>query len=807
MNDFIFSNNNCHALKRLAQNDLKFHKLATILSACIIVLSTSLMAVIFTVLINDALSQTNSAPYHAMYRSVNAKVQSMLSSDDDFETVGFYKNLGCEITTDGRTDISYMDASTLTFMGFHILNGTLPQKEQEVLVSKRYLNMKHLSVGDTFDFSYVDAFTHKERTYNFTICGTIENKSQESGKQFCILCSDEFRIANAQSIDASELSQFSTQSPDSIDVLVLLNADKNKMSALDKEDFLKEKGLSLGLESFNIILNTRYIEGFTLEGSVLIGIILFSLFLMFASSFVIYSIFYISVVSSIQMYAQLISLGTTKKQLQQFLRIQGNILSYRFITIGMLLSLLLCILMSGTKWLMYDIPIILFSGLLIFIVIKFALRKPAKILSSISPIEGMKYTGSITAKKHKILKHITPITLAKNNLTVHKRKNRMSIVSLSISGSLMISLTILIFSINLPAMLLQSFPLNEDFQLGIQMDNFYERFPLVIQNNPLAGEIETEIQSLPGVTKIVKDECLITRLVDPKIMFDTPEDNVEILNSLSDELLSNVSELVSGSLDYNDIGSNGIVLNKYRSDRSNINYNDLKVGDSLSFEFDVDGNTFERSLKIVGIAYFPSTGLFYTTPAVIQSISPYDNISHLSIFCDKESRSAVKESLENLVSGNPDLNLKIYADEYTTIKRFVRVTMNSLYGICAFVIIFGLLNMINMLINSAISRKKEFALLQAVGMTNSQLRQMLYSEGIHISLRSACIATVAGILLGRLFCYLANEVMSFKFILFTINIWPLLTFVVILIGLQMIISYLICRTIEKSTITERLRTE
>ena len=47
--------------------------------------------------------------------------------------------------------------------------------------------------------------------------------------------------------------------------------------------------------------------------------------------------------------------------------------------------------------------------------------------------------------------------------------------------------------------------------------------------------------------------------------------------------------------------------------------------------------------------------------------------------------------------------------------------------------------MVNMLISSAIVRKREFALLQAVGMTNQQLRKMLYREGMSISVKLSLI--------------------------------------------------------------------
>ena len=259
--------------------------------------------------------------------------------------------------------------------------------------------------------------------------------------------------------------------------------------------------------------------------------------------------------------------------------------------------------------------------------------------------------------------------------------------------------------------------------------------------------------------------------------------------------------------DYDDLGTNEIVINKYRTDRSELNYGDLQVGDSLTFRFEVGGQTIEETFTVAGIAYFPSTGLFYCTQEAIEQISPYNNTTHISIFCDKNYTESVKDRLASLISGNPNLRLKVYSEEYSMIAGFINVTMSSLYAISAFVVIFGLLNMINMLINSAIIRKREFALLQAVGMTNRQLRKMLYREGMSVSIKSALLAAAFGITIGGLLCYLANKVMALKFVIFAIDPLPVLLFAAVLIGLQILVSYCICRSIEKTSLIENLRAE
>ena len=801
-----FENDTRRIIHGLAKADLKTHKLKTFLTAIIIILATCLMATIFSVLVNDALDQANQAPYHAMYRAVNEDTKTTLQSDKDFEAVGIYKSFGNQVDRDGRTDLAYMDEQALAFMGFRLVDGVIPDSENEVLVSETYLKNRALSVGDTFRFAYVDSLTNEEREEEFTVCGTIQNKEQERGEQFYVVTSNSFQMKYAQQY-SQITSDFSTETAATVDVLVLLNSDYSSTGSDTQKDFLKSKGESAGIPSFDVIINESYIDGVYFDGTVIAAVIFFTIFLMFASSFVIYSIFYISIVNSMPMYAQLISLGTTQKQLRRFLNTQGNMLAVRFIPLGALISILLIVLISGVQWLLYDALITLFAILLIYVVIKFALRKPAKLLANASPIEAMKFRDGETAGSHKALKQITPDSLAKSNLHTNRKKNRMSIISLSISGTLMIALAILVSSINLPAMIRQSYPMDEDFQIGIQMDNFYERFPTIIQNNPLSDELMGQITDIPGVQKIILDECVMGRLVESVVNYTSLEDNLELLNSLSPELIANVSEIVSGTVSYDDLGTNEIVINKYRTDRSELNYGDLQVGDSLTFRFEVGGQTIEETFTVAGIAYFPSTGLFYCTQEAIEQISPYNNTTHISIFCDKNYTESVKDRLASLISGNPNLRLKVYSEEYSMIAGFINVTMSSLYAISAFVVIFGLLNMINMLINSAIIRKREFALLQAVGMTNRQLRKMLYREGMSVSIKSALLAAAFGITIGGLLCYLANKVMALKFVIFAIDPLPVLLFAAVLIGLQILVSYCICRSIEKTSLIENLRAE
>lgn len=124
-----------------------------------------------------------------MFRAVSEDTKNKLQTDNDFETVGVYKTFGNIVNSDGRTDLAYMDDSAMSFLGFELMDGNLPQSNTEVLVSETYLSIHKLVLGDSFSFEYVDTLTNELKENTFTVCGIIQNKTQEKGKQFYMLIS------------------------------------------------------------------------------------------------------------------------------------------------------------------------------------------------------------------------------------------------------------------------------------------------------------------------------------------------------------------------------------------------------------------------------------------------------------------------------------------------------------------------------------------------------------------------------------------------------------------------------------------
>ena len=81
--------------------------------------------------------------------------------------------------------------------------------------------------------------------------------------------------------------------------------------------------------------------------------------------------------------------------------------------------------------------------------------------------------------------------------------------------------------------------------------------------------------------------------------------------------------------------------------------------------------------------------------------------------------------------------------------------------LCAIIGLVGVLNFFNAIMTGILSRKREFAVLQAVGMTNRQLRAMLIYEGLFYALSSAAAALVLSFVLNPLVGDLLEQIFWF----------------------------------------------
>ena len=159
------------------------------------------------------------------------------------------------------------------------------------------------------------------------------------------------------------------------------------------------------------------------------------------------------------------------------------------------------------------------------------------------------------------------------------------------------------------------------------------------------------------------------------------------------------------------------------------------------------------------------------------------------------------EYMETVNPGLPVTSRQTMAEQYEAETRSSAVMGNAVSVVIALV---GVLNFINSMVTAIVSRKREFAVIQSVGMTKRQLSRMLAAEGLYYAaITLAASYLISGFAVG----VVIRALVAGGFTTFHFTLLPLAVCTPILLVFAVLIPYLCFRNLEKHSIVERLRME
>ena len=115
----------------------------------------------------------------------------------------------------------------------------------------------------------------------------------------------------------------------------------------------------------------------------------------------------------------------------------------------------------------------------------------------------------------------------------------------------------------------------------------------------------------------------------------------------------------------------------------------------------------------------------------------------------------------------------------------------------------GVLNFVNAVLTGILTRKRELAVLQSVGMTGKQLKTMLVYEGLYYTLLALAVSLVMTVILGPLLGNVLGDI--FWFFSYRLTVAPILVILPIFLALGALVPLWTYRSVSKRTIVERLR--
>ena len=171
---------------------------------------------------------------------------------------------------------------------------------------------------------------------------------------------------------------------------------------------------------------------------------------------------------------------------------------------------------------------------------------------------------------------------------------------------------------------------------------------------------------------------------------------------------------------------------------------------------------------------------------------------------DKTHTAAMEGFLSSYTSQvNPDLDFESkssYTSQFTGTRDMFLLVGGALSAVIGLV---GVLNFLNAVLTSILSRRREFAILQSVGMTRSQLRIMLIWEGELYALLAAAASLSLCFAAGPLMRKTLGSVLWFFTYHFTIT--PVLIVLPVFALLGAVLPLISYRPISRKSMVERLR--
>ena len=844
-------------LNRLTIKNLRLNKKRTIVTIIGIILSTALMVgigLLFSsfqdLMIRDTIGY--SGKYEANYSDVDLdKLNNIKNKNFTYfyeKPIGFSK---IESSNEYKPYMYITSVNKEYFNELKLVDGSFPKNENEIVISNHVITNGELNykVGDIVTFTYgsrnidgditlanselVDGeFLTNEGTHTYKIVGIVDR-------------------SNFESYSASGYTAFTLDvNSDKGNVNLYVMFNKNKKIIKQSEELAKELNYN-GDINYNSTLLALYGESTygnvmsSMGGMMIIMLSLVSI----GCIIVIYNSFAISVMERKKEFGLLSSIGATKRQLSHTVFFEAVVVGLIGIILGILgayigigcviliINNLISDMLEYKLHLVTNPLFIIIPVIFMIIVIGVSAFIPSRRASKVSPIEAIRQNDDIKINKKKIRTSKLALKLfgiegeiALKNIKRNKKKYRVTIVSLFISIVLFISFSSYMnYTLNTASSVMGEVPY--DYQISYFGDDpnndkeALDKINEIVKSSDVKEYVSYSVSNLSIIGNYTySDEYLDFY----KSAYG--ENGIKALNNLK---YQSIYILVLDDNSYNKykklIGldkDSVILLNKFKGvsygNNKRVNY-DIPVINSgninikiCNFDNDDDVDTTKYCNKKID-------NIFVTNKS-FDLIEEFSYMDYFKLIVNKKLYDSISDSSThytqfNIISDNTNnidkltKELDKYSNvNYTNIKEAMKQANNLIlvvkilmYGFISLVTLIGVTSVFNTISTSMALRKREFAVLRSIGLTNRGFNKILFFESLFFGMKSLIFAIPVSIGITVLIHYALADMVSISTIIIPwkyIIISIVSVFVIVLLTMMYSTS-----KIKKHNIIEQIREE
>ena len=849
-------------LKKFTKKNLKLNKKRTIVTIIGIMLSTALICAVAGMVSSTQKTLANAmradhGNYHMRFENVPAEELKFIEENVNVESYFLTKNVGYA-KLDGSINpgkpylfLMEFDRNALQNSSFKIVEGRLPENENEVVISQHIIDNGgvELKVGDTLSLdvgtrrlvddgsvlSQSNPYLGEEESQEenlqeeitdtinktYTIVGIIERPSYEL---------EDYQAPGYTIITYSD----NINNTDVANISVLFNnvGDYEETTEQIVNTVKEDTGVDISaVANVNVIRFDGGLSENTMN--VLYGIAgVIIVIIVVSSVFVIRNSFAISVAEKTKQYGMLASVGATKKQIRKTVLLEGTYIGAIAIPLGILCGIIAIVvllwivnyligdMMDGVVFI-YNVPLlpILLSIVISAITIYLSCIIPAIRASRISPIEAIRGNEDIKIKAKKIktsklTKKIFGIggVIASKNLKRNKKKYRTTVISLVVSIAIFISLSsFLDYGKRAVGLYYTDMKYNVDVYNGdIELYNEIAQLNN-IDDYSYSFTTSAIIDIEKYGSEYGKEISNINRTYYEEAERETEyQDTIAVIMFNNNYFKKFIKELGLNENDYKNIAILEDDEFEYNEDGTSVlrNYYNIKEGETITINL----NGEERQVTIAKRSDQRPMGFegSYATGGWIFVSEDFmedkeNEVITTGMYINSSDASQLERDINNIIADNDSYknvhitNLAEFADQERRILLLVSI---FLYGFITVITLIGVTNIFNTITTNMILRSKEFANLKSIGMTTKEFNKMIRLESLLYGLKSLLIGIPIG-LFGSFCIYQAfKNSVDFGYMIPWVSILISIIFVFIIVGATM--KYSLSK-INKQNIIETIR--
>lgn len=629
---------------------------------------------------------------------------------------------------------------------FYPQEGRMPEKGNEIVVSDQYLRSRGLTYEADMPIEITYVIEDEEYTDTFTIVGVYDKVAMQF--YHAVLTSDDFYGDICERLEQRGIKPEDA----TYQMACIMFASRGNVRRLASM-LIAEEGLDLEGEG------QLFLNDISLFDSMSIGawaaLICLLIVVMVIGYLFISNIFHISVSGDARFYGKLVTNGVTRKEIKKLISRQNNIL-FLIAAVPALLAgyAFAAAILPGILNAYTAIQIKRSGNFMIFVLslvfsyatVKVSERKPIKLAKNSSPIEMRRYMGKLRQVKKADNKDCLNKVAARN---FKSDKKKVIKVCISVAFSILLVNAFYAAAAGFDEKKYVEGELGEDFTIAKKSILSSPGVNAISYERTTAEEL-AEYENLPGIKEaggaVTSHICLSpSEEVWDHFIEIVGENPYETIGDMwtevygLDDIMVKKLKPIDGEIDL-ELFHTGkyVLLDPIMSDNNIENVACYKPGDEVTIPFrSGELGTYTVMAIVESLPYSLSlpgrfeASLPYLPMEEWQAKEKRDDYYMYVFDVEEEYHDLWEDTLESRLGGKDSaLGYRSERTEAEKAKGYITALKLAGFILGAIMLVMGLLNFTNCTVGSIYSRRKEFAILQSMGMEEQEIKISLAKEGM-----------------------------------------------------------------------------